>query len=473
MNMFKRKIYNEILKWKTSLKTNRKALVIKGLRQVGKTTTILEFAKDNYKNFVYINFKTQQEIKKAFQGDLSVDNIILNLSALNYGFKFIPHETLIIFDEIQECNAARTSLKSFCEMDDRFDVIASGSLLGLKGYNPNYRGGASIGYESFLELKAMDFEEFLWAINFDNKVIDYVKSCFRTKSKINVSVHESLKRIFKQYLVVGGMPKVVDVFLKTQDFFHVRKEQLDILKSYEDDYGKHLDAKENEVLNTTLLNRISKVFNSIPIQLAKENKKFMYSVLGKNARGSLYLEAIEWLKDYGLITLCKNIKTIDEPLKGQIIDDNFKIYVADSGLFFAMLEDDAVRSLYLDEMGIYKGAIYENIVADAFYKNDIDLYYFSKDSGLEIDFITNYLNKLMLVEVKAKSGRTKAASTILNDKIKYPNVKGLLKLGDYNIGQENEILTLPYYLAFLIKGERFNYFELLGNIDIKMSDDIS
>lgn len=453
--MYKRKIEAELISWKESLKTKRKAFVLKGLRQTGKTTSIKDFANNNYENVVYINFKLEPSLKNAFNGDLDVNTITTNISAIKPDAKFIPYKTAIVLDEIQESSGARASLKSFVENDNRYDVIASGSLLGLKGYNQKYHGGASVGYEHVVYLKPMDFEEFLLAKGVNEDVISYLKFSFESKKNIRQPIHEAMNRYFKEYLCVGGMPEAVDTFLKTNDLNQVREVLNDILEGYKDDYGKHLNENEEEELDKALLTKINKVYTSIPAQLAKENKKFMYSKIAKKATSKMYDPAIQWLVDYGLITYCYNLRQLELPLAGNKNEECFKLYVADTGLFIAMLEKDVYEDILFGKLGSYKGALYENIIADAFTKNGKDLFYYGKESGLEIDFITRYKKDISLVEVKAKSGRTKSAKTVLSNKKDYPEVHRLLKFGESNIEESvdedgNTRLTLPHYLAFLI-----------------------
>ena len=448
--MFERKITKELEAWKNDLSLKRKAFVLKGLRQVGKTKSVTEFAKSNYEHVVYINFKLQQNMKTAFAGSLDTDTLITNISAQDPKAVFVPHKTVLILDEIQECSGARASLKSFVENDDRFDVIASGSLLGIKGYNGKYHGGSAVGYEHVVYMHPMDFEEFLWAKGISKETIAYLKECFDSRTPIREAIHDAMLRHFKEYICVGGMPAVVDTFVKTHDFNRVRREQLDILEGYRDDYGKHLDANENEKTDLSLLAKINRVYESIPSQLAKENKKFIYSQLTKKASSAQYLPAIQWLVDYGLIQYCNNLRLPESPLSGNKIDECFKLFVSDSGLFMAMLEPETYGEVLLGDMGQYKGAIYENIIADAFSKNGRPLYYFSIDSGLEIDFVTRYKKQITLIEVKAKTGNAKSASEVLKNKAKYPEANHLIKLGQYNIGEVDNRLTIPYYLAYLI-----------------------
>ena len=444
--MLERKITKVLLDWKNNTIVKKKALVIKGLRQIGKTFIVKQFAKDNYENQIYINFKNNDDLKSVFEENLNVDRILMDLSAKMPNIKLIPYKTIIIFDEIQECANARASIKAFVE-DGRYDIIATGSLLGIKGYNKKKGKGVPTGSEHIIYMYPLDFEEFLWAKGISKDVINYLKNCFNNKEKISKAVHESMIRYFKEYICVGGLPEAVNIFLKTGDMNQVYNEQRDILEQYKDDFGKHLDANENEEVDEFLLARTEEVFDSIPSQLAKENKKFQYSKIKIKGRSSDYREAIQWLIDAGIVIPCYNLSTLESPLEGNKIDNVFKLYMRDSGLFISMLEKGIAGEILSGNLGIYKGAIYENIIADAFAKMDRKLYYFHKDSGLEIDFITKYEGNITLIEVKSTTGKTKSASTILNDK-NY-NINHCIKFGEYNIGFNNNILTLPYYLVFL------------------------
>lgn len=408
--LFKRKILNEIYKWQESLKIKKRALVIKGLRQVGKTTIVQEFCKKNYDNVVYINFMNNESIKKAFDGDLIVDDMIRDLSGSLIGTKFIPNKTVIIFDELQECANARSAIKPFM-LDGRFDIIATGSLIGLRGYNKKKCKGILTGFEYFLEMYSLDFEE---------------------------------------YLCVGGMPDAVNTFLLTKDLNQVYDIQHNILEQYKDDFGKHLDEFERETINKVELNRIMQVYNSIPNQLTKKKKKFQYSVIGKHAKGSEYRDAITWLEEFGLINICYNLNTLELPLEGNKIDNDFKLYVADTGLFVSMLERETVGNILNGNLKVYKGAIFENIIADALTKLGKKLYFYSKTSGLEIDFVEIINNELTLVEVISTNGNSKSLKEVLNNK-KYNNLSKAVKLIDGNIGYINNIYTIPLYMAFLLK----------------------
>lgn len=445
--MFKRKITDEMLAWKNT--PNKKALIVKGLRQVGKTTSVRAFAQQNYENVVYVNFKSNNSAKRIFDDDLVINRITTDLSALLPDARFVPYKTVIIFDEIQECANARSSIKAFVE-DGRYDVIGTGSLLGIKGYNKKKSKGVPVGFEKTIYMKPMDFEEFLWAKGIQQTVIDYLKDSYRSLTRISETTHRAMIRYFKEYICVGGMPRVVNVFVTSNDMNAVYDEQRDLIEECKDDFGKHLDENEQEETNMVLLTRINNVFDSIPAQLAKENKKFVFSAMSKKGRSSEYMPAIQWLKDYGLINFCYNLSTIDRPLEGYKIDNIFKLYFVDSGLFISMLERGTASKILNDNLNIYKGAIYENIIADAFSKNGISLYYFHKESGLEIDFVSVINDLLSIVEVKARTGNSKSAKTVLNDKTRY-NADNMIKLGEYNIGVKGNMITLPFYLSFLLQ----------------------
>ena len=446
--MFKRKIMDELIKWKNDT-GKKKALVIKGMRQIGKTYIVQVFAKENYENIVYINFKDNESAKKIFDGDFIVDRLTLDISAMLPGIHFVPGKTVMIFDEVQECANARASIKAFM-LDGRYDIICTGSLLGIKGYNRKKNRGVPTGFEHIIYMKPMDFEEFLWAKGVDEAVLEEVRDCFAQRRAISETIHTSMLRYFREYMCVGGMPYVVDRFLSTNDMNVVLEEQRDILEEFKDDFGKHLDENEKEETDFVLLGRINRVFDSIPAQLAKENKKFTYAMLEKKGRSENYQAAIQWLYDAGIVNLCYNLSNLSLPLEGNKIDNIFKIYMQDTGLFVAMLEEGSAGRILSGDLGMYKGAIYENIIADAFSKVGRALYYYHKDSGLEIDFITSIDANPTLIEVKATTGNTKSANTILKNKSQY-GVDHCVKLSENNVGEEAEKLTIPYYMVYLLK----------------------
>ncbi len=436
--MLKRKIENLLIDWKKT--PNHRPLIIKGQRQCGKTFSVLDFAKKNYKHVVYLNFFKNPNYSSIFEGSLEVDELIMMMSTvMENEVEFVSHETIIVFDEIQECPEARTSLKFFKE-DGRFDVIATGSLLGVKGYG-KYPRSVPVGSETLLEMKPLDFEEFLWANGISEKIIDKLKEYFHNEKKVPEALHNKMMQLMLQYTIVGGMPEVVQTFIDSKQMNKVLKLQRDILFSYEDDMMKYADDKNKSI--------IRECFQSIPKQLSKENKKFQYSIVSKGANASKLLGSLQWIEDAGIISRCYNLHLPELPLDGNSIDDIFKVYMNDTGLFIAMLEDGTQLDILKGNLYGYKGAIFENLIADIFTKMGRKIYYYRKESGLEIDFIIRYKGEATLVEVKATNGNTKSAKTILNNPDKY-HVGGLIKLGQYNIGRVNNILTIPLYLAFLL-----------------------
>ena len=443
--MLKRKIESVLEKWKDS--EHKKPLVIKGIRQCGKTYIVQKFAKENYESVVYLNFILEPDKKSAFAGNIDVDTIILNLSALIPDSRFINGRTCIILDEIQECREARTALKSF-QIDGRFDIIATGSLLGVRGYGKSEKraeGGQDsipVGYETVIEMHPLDFEEFLWANGISGKVIDTVKSCFKKESVIPEGVHKVMMELLYRYVIVGGLPEVVNTFLETKNIELTYQMQRNLIAGYEEDMVKYASDADKA--------RIRECFESIPKQLAKDNKKFQYSVVRKGGRSSQYISSIQWLEDAGLVKRCYNTQITELPLEGNSIKECFKLYTTDIGLLVAMLDYGTQANILKGNLLGYKGAIFENLMADFLCKSGQKLYYFQKDSGLEFDFLVRYKAKGVVLEVKAKSGKAKSLRTVLKNKDIY-HINNAIKLGKYNVGRESEVLTIPLYMGFLVK----------------------
>ena len=436
--MLKRKIEQALTDWKNT--PNHSPLIIKGCRQCGKTYSVRDFAKKNYKHEVYLNFFKNPSYISIFDGSLEIDNLIMMMSALlGPSAVFKPGETVIILDEIQDCPEARTALKFFRE-DGRFDVIGTGSLLGVKGYGKQPKS-IPVGSETVIEMHPLDFEEFLWANGITPQVIDMLKKCFDEEKPVPEALHEKMRQLILQYTVVGGMPEVVDTFVKTKQMNSVLALQRDIVRSYEDDMVKYADDKDKPL--------IKECFQSIPKQLSKENKKFQYSVVKKGGTASKFQGSIQWIEDAGIIARCYNLDLPELPLDGNAIDDIFKVYMQDTGLFVSTLEDGTQFDILQGNLYGYKGAIFENLMADIFTKMGRKLYYYHKDSGLEIDFVIRYKSGATLIEVKATTGNTKSTTTILAHPEKY-HVAGAIKLGDYNVGRNEKMLTIPIYMGFLL-----------------------
>ena len=460
--MLKRKIESVLSEWKNS--KLKKPLVIKGIRQCGKTYIVRKFAKENYESVVYMNFILEPDKKTAFTGNIDVDTIILNLSALIPNSRFINGKTCIILDEIQECREARTALKS-CQMDGRFDVIATGSLLGVKGYGKSEKDvdegqdSIPVGYENVVEMYPLDFEEFLWANGINEKVIAIVKSCFENETVVPDGIHKVMMELLYRYVIVGGLPDVVNTFLETKNIEQTYHVQRSLIAEYEDDMVKYAADEDKS--------RIRECFESIPKQLAKDNKKFQYSVVRKGARSAQYIGSIQWLEDAGIAKRCYNTKITELPLEGNAVSDCFKLYTTDIGLLVSMLDYGTQADILKGNLLGYKGAIFENLIADFLCKSGQKLYYYQKDSGLELDFLVRYKSECVVIEVKAKSGQTKSLKTVLKNKNVY-HINNAIKLGKYNVGREGEVLTIPLYMGFLIKEKLADV--IVPDIDLGLLD---
>lgn len=460
--MLKRKIESVLSEWKNS--KLKKPLVIKGIRQCGKTYIVRKFAKENYESVVYMNFILEPDKKTAFTGNIDVETIILNLSALIPNSRFINGKTCIILDEIQECREARSALKSF-QMDGRFDVIATGSLLGVKGYGKSEKDvdegqdSIPVGYENVVEMYPLDFEEFLWANGINEKVIAIVKSCFENETVVPDGIHKVMMELLYRYVIVGGLPDVVNTFLETKNIEQTYHVQRSLIAEYEDDMVKYAADEDKP--------RIRECFESIPKQLAKDNKKFQYSVVRKGARSAQYIGSIQWLEDAGIAKRCYNTKVTELPLEGNAVSDCFKLYTTDIGLLVSMLDYGTQADILKGNLLGYKGAIFENLVADFLCKSGQKLYYYQKDSGLELDFLVRYKSECVVIEVKAKSGQTKSLKTVLKNKNVY-HINNAIKLGKYNVGREGEVLTIPLYMGFLIKEKLADV--IVPDIDLGLLD---
>jgi hypothetical protein len=437
--MLKRKIEQQMLEWKNT--ANHKPLIIKGCRQCGKTFSVREFAAKNYRNVVYLNFFENPDYASAFSGSLEIDNIVMMLSALlGSSAVFESGKTVLILDEIQDCPEARTALKFF-HIDGRYDVIGTGSLLGVKGYGKEPKS-IPVGSETVIDMYPLDFEEFLWANGISIQIIEQLEKYLKNENPVPEALHNRMRQLLLQYVVVGGMPEVVQAFVDTKQMNAVLSIQRDSVRSYEDDMLKYADKKDKA--------HIKECFESIPKQLSKENKKFQYSVVKKGATASKYSGSLQWIESAGIISRCYNLSITELPLDGNADAEVFKVYMRDCGLFVSMLEEGTQYDILQGNLYGYKGAIFENLIADIFSKMGRKLYYFRKDSGLEVDFVIRYKGECTLVEVKATDGNTKSTKTILRHPEKY-HVKSALKLGNYNIGRSGQILTLPLYMAFLLR----------------------
>ncbi|MCD8197898.1 MAG: ATP-binding protein [Lachnospiraceae bacterium] len=437
--MLKRKIEQKLTEWKNT--PDHKPLIIKGCRQCGKTFSALDFAHKNYEHVVYLNFFENPDYAAAFSGSLEIDHLVMMLSALlGKDAVFETGRTVLVLDEIQDCPEARTALKFF-RTDGRYDVIGTGSLLGVKGYGREPRS-IPVGSETIVDMYPLDFEEFLWANGVSAEMVELLGQCLKAETPVPEALHQRMRQLLLQYTVVGGMPDAVQTFVDTKQMDEVLRIQRDIIRSYEDDMVKYAERKDKS--------RIKECFQSIPRQLSKENKKFRYSVVKKGSTASKYIGSLQWIEDAGIISRCHNLSITELPLDGNAEEDVFKVYMKDCGLFVSMLEDGTQFDILQGRLYGYKGAVFENLVADIFSKMGRKLYYYHKDSGLELDFVIRYKGECTPVEVKAATGNAKSLRTVLRHPEKY-HIHHAIKLGDYNVGKSEAVLTLPLYMAFLLQ----------------------
>ena len=441
--MYRRKIEKTLLEWKE--KAGHKPLVIKGCRQCGKTSSVVDFAKKHYQHVIYLDFHEHKDYKAFFAGALDVNTLTMTISAGIRDARFVAGKTCLILDEIQDCPNARSSLKFF-KLDGRYDVICTGSLLGVNGYKTKEEqkeeANASIpvGFEQIVTMYPMDFEEWLWANGIETEHVDYLRQCLQREEPVSEGIHQRMQQLLLRYIVVGGMPEAVSTFLKTNNMNDVLDVQHGIVETYKADMLKYARQEDKP--------RIRECFESIPAQLAKENKKFQYSVIRKGARSSQYEGSLQWIEDAGIIHRCYNTSITELPLSGNAIRDVFKVYMTDIGLLVSMLEEGTGWSILQGNLFGYKGAIFENIIADCFSKQDRKLYYFHKDSGLEIDFVSKVKNEISLIEVKATTGNTKSANTVLKNP-QY-DVDVCYKLSENNVGVVDNRITIPYYMSMFL-----------------------
>ena len=439
MELLERKIDKYLSDWKNN--PERKPLIVKGARQVGKTMSIRAFGKANYESVIEINFVLQKKFRAIFDNGYEVDTIIKNISLLEPSWRFIPHNTLLFFDELQKCPDCATSLKAFCE-DGRYDVICSGSLMGI--YYEEIESNA-VGFKEDFEMHSMDFEEFLWAKGYQKEQIEDMYMHMKTLQPFSQLELDTMTDVFRDYMSLGGMPEVVKMYIDNGHFEGTLKLQRQLLKDYEEDITKY--AKESDKA------KILAVYNHISTFLAKDNKKYQITKIAKGARNREYIGAVEWLKEAGVINVCYQLNNVELPLKGNYNADYYKIYYHDTGLLIASLDEEAQEDLRANKnFGTYKGAIYENVIGEMLRKSGYEQLYFYKhdNPSLEMDFFVRDADSLIPVEVKAKDGATVSLNNLINWK-SYPDVKYGVKLGYKNIGWNEKFYTFPYFLAFLLK----------------------
>lgn len=433
----RRKIDDFLISWKNS--ADKKPLIVKGARQIGKTESIVHFA-ESYENFININFALETKYMTICEDGYESEKIIKNISRIDPSKKFVEKKTLILFDEIQDYPDIAASLKSFC-MDAKYDVICSGSMLGI-----NYKKiqSNSTGYKSEYSMQSFDFEEFLWAKGYGENDTEELLSHMKKCEPFNQTTMNVFNELFLDYCILGGMPRVIVSYIEKGTFEGCLDLQQELINDYKEDIKKYVEGIDKT--------RVLNVFNHIPVQLAKENKKFQISKVANGAKFKDYWGCIEWLSDAGMINICHCLHTPDLPLKGNYEDDKYKIYFRDTGLLIASLDEESQDDLRSNKnMNVYKGALYENVIAEALCKQGYELFYYKKEnSTLEQDFFVRTKKSLVPLEVKSTNGRSKSLSTLIKSE-SYPDISTGIKLVHGNIGFGNNIRTFPYFCTFLLK----------------------
>jgi predicted AAA+ superfamily ATPase len=438
MDRLRRKIDQYLIDWKNS--NNKMPLIIKGARQIGKTNAIKNFGENNYKTFIEINFVFQPEFKTIFEDGFVVDNIIKNITLKMPEVQINEYDTLIFFDEMQECVSTATALKAFRE-DGRYDVICSGSLMGI-----NYKEieSNSVGNKEDCIMHSMDFEEFLWAKGYRENVIDDMLNHMINIEPLTDTMYDVMLESFKEYMIVGGMPAIVNNFIENKNFSGVLKMQKQILLDYEEDITKYAEGLDQSKILT--------VYKNIPVFLGNENKKFQITKIQDGARNREYIGVLDWLDRAGIINICYSLDQLCLPLKGNYNPSNYRIYFGDTGLLIGSLDEEAQDDLRKNQnFNTYKGAIYENIVADMLVKEGYNLYFYKNEKGtIKMDFFIRDKDSLIPVEVKASDNSTISLGNLI-DNDNYKDIKYGIKLCNKNIGFNDKFYTFPYFMTFLLK----------------------
>lgn len=434
----KRKIDDFLCSWKKL--EDHLPLIVRGARQIGKTEAIERFGRNNYKNFVEINFILQPEYQQIFADGFDVDRIVKNITLINPESTFEPGKTLIFFDEIQICPSCATSLKAF-KIDGKYDVICSGSMMGL-----NYQEieSNSVGYKQDFQMYSLDFEEYLWAKGYSKEQIDIFYERMRELKPLTATELSVLQQNFREYIMLGGMPAVVWRFIQQKNYSGTLALQNQLLLDYEEDITKYAGGLDK--------GKILNVYRKIPVFLGKDNKKFQISKVAHGARSREYVGVSDWLINSGIINVCYCVENLELPLRGNYNPDNYRLYYGDTGLLIASLDEESQTDLRLNKnLGVYKGALFENIVAQMLRQQGYDLYFYRNDTAtLEIDFLLRDADNLIPVEVKASNGASKSMNKLI-DGDKYEDIAYGIKLAEANIGWNGKFATFPYALAFLLK----------------------
>ena len=438
MQRLKRKIDDFLIEWKNS--KNKLPLIVKGARQIGKTNAIRNFGQNYYETFIEINFVLEPEFKSIFKRTFNVDEIIKEITMRRPEINLVPNNTLIFFDEMQECVSTATSLKSFKE-DGRYDIICSGSLMGI-----NYKKieSNSVGNKQDYIMHSMDFEEFLWAKGYKENQIEDLYNHMKECKPLSETQYDVMMNNFRDYMVLGGMPAIVSNYIENKNFSGVLNMQKQILLDYEEDITKYANGLDQS--------KILAFYKTIPVFLGNENKKFQISKITDGARNREYIGVMNWLERAGIINVSYCLDELNLPLKGNYNPTNYRIYFSDTGLLIGSLDEEVQEDLRKNQnFNTYKGAIYENIVGDMLVKEGYDLYFYKNEKGtIEMDFFIRDRNTLIPVEVKANDNSTTSLNNLIENN-NYKDIKYGIKLCNKNIGFNGKFYTFPYFMTFLLK----------------------
>ena len=451
---FKRKAYDQLMDWKK--RKGHKPLIVEGLRQVGKSYIVAKFAEENYENSILLDFRHRKELRLCFKGNLDVDQIISLLRPYLPDKNFVPGKSILIFEEIGDCAEARTSLKSFC-LDGRYEVIATGSLLGVDNYRRKSKLPVPTGYEEHLQMTSMDFEEFLWAIGTPESAIESLRKATLNVEELPSALANYFSEAIKEYMIVGGMPDAIRAFLESgRNYLQARSVQEELIKDYRADFGRFVDEEGNERVDYDLQAKLNQIFDAIPSQLSRENdvERFKLSEVSKKARYNQYANVFDWLEKAGLVLLTRNLKAIESPLQGNAENNAFKAFVGDPGLLMSLFPLATLQDFLLNRLGSRKGALYENLLASMIAKAGFPLFYYGNyEKHLEIDFLLEAKDGIVLLEEKSTNGKMAASRSVMEGNSPF-KASRCIKINSFGVGKGSFYTSYPQYMApFLLEEE--------------------
>ena len=442
----RRHIDEWLSEWKND--PDHKPALVRGIRQSGKTHSVKYFAENNYEVVIYLNFWDRPDLCEVFDGQLDADTIIRELSVKMPMLKLVEGSTVFLYDEVQECPRALLSLKTV-QNEKRFDYIATGSYLGVNGYVVSDDTPKPVGSTDEFDMRTLDFEEFMWAKGYGDKETSYILDAFETRRSLSNSMHTTFTALFKEYLCIGGFPEAVCNYIQTNNIYSTLQITRRITRDLQDDFGRRRGKDNKPLFNANEVARIRSAFSLVPSFLGKENKRYIVSkISGKGAKDA-GKDALDYLKDTGIVLKVHNLEVPATPLSVNVVTNQYKVFTTDIGMLVGMLEDGTTDAILSGDLGMGKGMLYEALIADALYKRGGRLFYYAKESRLELDFIINYLGDSTILEVKARDGNSKSAKTVMAHPDHYGKTR-LIRIKDSNISETNGILTIPHYMAHLL-----------------------